>query len=90
MPPGEDDDEALRAGGKSTSLDFLLDALLDMSVAALVCSTSSANAAAGSATLKGWPTAMRSPFEHCGVHAARDMAAVPNVCLRPPATLQKA
>ena len=34
--PGEDDDEALRAGGKSNSLDFLLDTLMDMSVAALV------------------------------------------------------
>ncbi len=74
--PGEDDDEALRAGGKSNSLGFLLDTLMDMSVAALVCSTSSADAAAaGNLTPKGWPAAERSPFERCGMHAARDMHA---------------
>ena len=87
--PGEDGDEALRAGGKSTSLDFLLDTLMDMSVAALVCSTSSADAAAaGSLTPKGWPTAMRSPSKRCGMHAAQDMATVPSAHIQPLATVQ--
>ena len=79
MPPGEDDDEALRAGGQSTSLDVLLDALMDMSVTALVCPGPAADAAAGDVALRVWPAAMRSSFEQRSVHATRDMAAVPTM-----------
>ena len=90
-PPGEGDDEALRAGRQSTSLDFLLDALLDMSVAALVSTPGSQTGAAGGAVaLEAWPAAMRSPFEQRAAHAARDMATVPHACTQPLVTLQEA
>ena len=90
-PPGEGDDEALRAGRQSTSLDFLLDALLDMSAAALVSYPGSPTGAAGGAVgPQAWPAAMRSPFEQRAAHAARDMAAVPKACILPRATLQEA
>ena len=80
----------MRTGGQSTSLDSMLDALMDLSVAALVCPGPAADAEAGGVALAGWPAAMRSPSGQRGAHAAHDMAAVPNMWLQQMATIQEA
>ena len=79
MDAGEEKGQELLADRPVKSMDFLLDTLLDMSVAALVSSSPSLGSRGPdpAATPEALPTTLRSPFDLPSIYSVHARGAKP-------------